>query len=164
MLDRRIGLSGAKAFQDLVPTGPTPDAPEASIDAVRCFLLRRLEQASLPPVVVAALDAIEQAHGALSVAGVAARCRISSRHLHRLMRLWVGYGAKRYASVIRFQATLHEMARRPALAAAALASGNGYFDQSHLTLDLTRFGGATPGRLAAAGVADFSKTRCDDLP
>jgi len=29
---------------------------------------------------------------------------------------------------------------------------------------VSRFGGATPGRLAAAGVADFSKTRCNDLP
>jgi hypothetical protein len=80
------------------------------------------------------------------------------------MRIWVGYGPKYYANVIRFQATLHEMEDTPSRTAAALASENGFFDQAHLTLDLGRFAGATPGRLASVGVADFSKTRCDDLP
>jgi hypothetical protein len=80
------------------------------------------------------------------------------------MRVWVGYGPKSYATVIRFQVTLHDMEHAPTRTAAALASENGYFDQAHLTLDLARFAGATPGHLASAGVADFSKTRCDDLP
>jgi hypothetical protein len=52
----------------------------------------------------------------------------------------------------------------PGLPATALASENGFFDQAHLTLDLGRFAGTTPGRLMSVGVADFSKTRCDDLP
>jgi hypothetical protein len=80
------------------------------------------------------------------------------------MRVWVGYGAKRYANIVRFQATLHAIDRTPRHPAAALATENGYFDQAHLALDLVRFGGATPSRLASASVADFSKTRCDDLP
>ena len=80
------------------------------------------------------------------------------------MRDWVGYGPKSYANVIRFQSTLHEMEHVPRRTAAALAAGNGYFDQAHLTLDVSRFAGATPARLASEGVADFSKTRCDDLP
>jgi hypothetical protein len=46
---------------------------------------------------------------------------------------------------------------------APLASDNGYFDQAHLTLDVARLAGATPGRLASATVADFSKTRCEDI-
>jgi hypothetical protein len=46
----------------------------------------------------------------------------------------------------------------------ATAESNGYFDQAHLTLDLARFGGDTPRRLTSSAVADFSKTRCDDLP
>jgi hypothetical protein len=80
------------------------------------------------------------------------------------MCTWVGYGPKSYASIIRFQSTLHGMDRSPRAKAAALATDNGYFDQAHLTLDVARFAGATPGRLASVGVADFSKTRCDDLP
>lgn len=80
------------------------------------------------------------------------------------MRVWVGYGPKRYAEIIRFQSTLHEMDDKPDRPVATLASENGFFDQAHLTLDVARFAGATPKHLATVGVSDFSKTRCDDLP
>jgi len=88
---------------------------------------------------------------------------VSPRHLNRLMRTWVGYGAKRLANVTRFQQTLTLMKDSPQ-PAAALASETGFSDQSHLALDVGRFAGTTPGHLASTGVADFSKTRCDDLP
>jgi hypothetical protein len=66
--------------------------------------------------------------------------------------------------MVRFQATLKQIEESPARPAAALASETGYFDQSHLTLDLARFAAATPRHLASRCVADFSKTRCDDPP
>jgi AraC-like DNA-binding protein len=163
IVGRRIGLNGTAAFRDLVSEEPRPSTAERYVDVLQRFLLQRLERASLPGSVATALREIEREHGCLRVPDVAARCRVSSRHLHRLMRLWVGYGPKCYANVVRFQATLHEMEHRPGGTAAALASANGYFDQAHLTLELTRLAGATPGRLATKGVADFSKTRCDDL-
>ena len=31
-----------------------------------------------------------------------AGCGVTARHLHRLMRVWVGYGPKRFASSIHF--------------------------------------------------------------
>jgi len=163
LVSRRFPLAGIPAFHDLLSEELDPVTPERCIDVLQRFLLRRLEQASLHGVVGAALREIERAHGCVRVPDVAARCAASVRHLNRLMRLWVGYGPKYYANVIRFQATLHEMEHTPTPTAAALASDNGYFDQAHLTLDLARFGGATPGQMAASGVADFSKTRCDDL-
>jgi AraC-like DNA-binding protein len=155
LVDRRIAL-------DAVPT-PQP-TPERCIDVLQQFLLQRLANAKLHDVVTAARDLIEREHGNVRAADVAARCGVSARHLHRLMRTWIGYGPKVYATVIRFQATLHEIENTPRRPAADLASHNGYFDQAHLTLDVARFAGATPGRLASTGVADFSKTRCDDLP
>jgi AraC-like DNA-binding protein len=164
IVDRRIALNGIAAFHDLVSRELHPHTPERCIDVLQRFLLQRLEHASLHNTVATALREIEREHGCVRVPDLAARCRVSSRHLNRLMRIWVGYGAKGYANVIRFQATLHEMDDTPGRTAAALASENGYFDQAHLTLDLVRFAGATPGRLASTGVADFSKTRCDDLP
>jgi AraC-like DNA-binding protein len=164
IVGRRIGLSGVAAFRDLVADDLTPYTPERCIDVLQRFLLRRLKQAAFNGTVASALHEIEREHGSLRVPDLAARCRVSSRHLHRLMRRWVGYGPKYYASVIRFQATLHEMDDTPGRTAAALASENGFFDQAHLTTALSRFAGATPGRLASAGVADFSKTRCNDLP
>jgi AraC-like DNA-binding protein len=164
LVGRRVGLSGTAPFDELAAGDLAPWPPERCIDALQRFLLRRLEHACLHRTVATALHEIERQHGGVRVPDLAARCGVSSRHLHRLMRTWVGYGPKYYASIIRFQATLHDMEGTPGRTAAALATENGFFDQAHLTVDVSRFGGATPGRLAAAGVADFSKTRCDDLP
>jgi methylphosphotriester-DNA--protein-cysteine methyltransferase len=115
-------------------------------------------------VVASALRSIAQKSGCVSVDDVAAGCGVSSRHLHRLMRLWTGCGPKRYASIVRFQSTLGQMAEAPAQPAAALAHDVGYFDQAHLSAHVGRFAGETPGDLRSTGVSDFSKTRCDDLP
>ena len=164
MVGRRVGLNAVAGFRDLVTDELRPVTPERCIDVLQRFLLRRLERATINSTVSAAVQEIERERGSVRVPDLAARCRVSSRHLHRLMRMWVGYGPKYYATVIRFQATLHEMEDVPRRTAAALASENGFFDQAHLALDTGRFAGATPGRLASVGVADFSKTRCDDLP
>jgi AraC-like DNA-binding protein len=164
MVGRRIAVSDMPAFRDLVEEPLRPLTPERCIDVLQRFLVQRLADASLHSVVTAALDEINREHGCVRASDVAARCHVSSRHLHRLMCDWVGYGPKCYANVIRFQSTLHEMERVPRRTAATLATDNGYFDQAHLTLDASRFAGDTPARLASVGVADFSKTRCDDLP
>ena len=115
-------------------------------------------------MVAAALREIDREHGCLPVAHVAARCGVSARHLDRLMRLWVGYGPKRYASIVRFQSTLDQMQQEPGRSVAFIAAETGFFDQAHLTVNVARFAGATPGHLLSGGVSDFSKTRCDDLP
>ena len=164
IVGRRIALNEVAAFRDLVAETPCPLTPERCIDVLQRFLVQRLADARLHRVVANALHEIEHAHGCILATDVAARCRVSSRHLHRLMRTWVGYGPKSYANIIRFQTTLHSMEHAPRPTAAALATDNGYFDQAHLTLDVARFAGATPGRLASVGASDFSKTRCDDLP
>ena len=166
IVGRRIALNEVAAFRGLVAESPRahPLTPEHCIDVLQRFLVQRLADARLHCVVADALHEIEHAHGCILATDVAARCRVSPRHLHRLMRTWVGYGPKSYANIIRFQTTLHSMEHVPSPTAAVLATDNGYFDQAHLTLDVARFAGATPGRLASVGVPDFSKTRCDDLP
>ena len=141
---------------------PSPHTPMGCIDALQRFLIERLEDANVHRVVAAATREIERAHGCLQVAQTAARCGVSRRHLNRLMRTWVGYGPKRFASIVRFQETLNQMERSPGRSAATLASETGFFDQAHLTTTLTRFAGATPRHLASSSVAEFSKTRCDD--
>jgi AraC-like DNA-binding protein len=162
MVDRRIGLSGCAAFHELVSIDSSEHTPAQCIDALQRFLIGRLENANLHAVVATALAEIDREHGCLPVADIAARCGVSERHLNRLMHLWVGYGPKRYAGIVRFQATLMQMEHAPQQSVAGLASESGYFDQAHLTVDLARFAGATPGHLISRGVSDFSKTRCDD--
>jgi AraC-like DNA-binding protein len=161
---RRINLSETEGFYELVSGEPSLRTPAQCIDVLQRFLIPRLLDANVHAIVATAIHEIEREHGCSRVADIAARCSVSLRHLNRLMRVWVGYGPKRYASIVRFQQSLKQMEQLPRRSGADLASRTGYFDQAHLTLDLTRFAGATPGRLTATCVADFSKTRCDDLP
>jgi methylphosphotriester-DNA--protein-cysteine methyltransferase len=162
MVGRNVRLSDVQTFHELVAARPSPRTPMESIDVLQRFLIRRLQEAKVHGVVTTAIREIEREHGCLQVAQIAARCEVSPRHLNRLMRLWVGYGAKRFASIVRFQETLNQMDHSPGRSAATLASENGFFDQAHLTTDLTRFAGATPRHLASTAMAEFSKTRCDD--
>ena len=164
MMDRRIALRQCTVFRELASIDPPPRNPAQCIDALQRFLIHRLQHTSVHAVVAAALREIDREHGGLPVADVAARCGVSARHLDRLMRLWVGYAPKRYASIVRFQSTLDQMQQEPGRSVAFLAAETGFFDQAHLTVNVARFAGATPGHLLSAGVSDFSKTRCDDLP
>ena len=161
MVDRRIPLQDCAVFRELVSLEPVPHTATQWIAALQRLLIDRLEGAVLHPVVASALAEIHAEHGLISVADVAARCETSERHLGRLMRDWIGYGPKRYAGIVRFQATLAHMERAPALPAATLATQIGYFDQAHMSVDVGRYAGATPGHLKSSHVADFSKTRCD---
>jgi methylphosphotriester-DNA--protein-cysteine methyltransferase len=153
-------LSGP-AFAALASDACSSRTPQQNIDILQRFLIDRLAGARVNGVVAAALDAIQRAHGCFRVADVAAACGVSERHLNRLMRTWIGYSPKRFGRVVRFQETLKEMEHAPVLSGAALASQAGYFDQAHLTLDMTQLAGATPRQVASRSVSDFYKTRCD---
>jgi AraC-like DNA-binding protein len=163
LVDRRIDLANVMSCRDLIAVEPRPRTPAEHIATLEQFLIGRLEHAVVHPAVASVLAALEQRRGDLQASELAARCGVGPRQLNRLMRRWVGYGSKRLATIVRFQATLHEMeqsARRPV---ASLAMENGYFDQSHLTHDTVRFSGDTPGDLVPRAMTDFSKTRCDEL-
>jgi AraC-like DNA-binding protein len=161
MVDRRAPLSDYAAFRELASIDPAPCTSAEWVAALQGFLIDRLAGTSIHPLVARALAEIHAEHGCVSVTDVAVRCGAGERHLARLMRDWVGYGPKRYAGIVRFQSTLAQMERAPQLPVAMLATETGYFDQSHLTVDVARYAGATPGRLISDGVSDFSKTRCD---
>lgn len=161
IVDRRVQLGDEGAFDELMTIDPVPRTATAWVEALQDFLIARLAGTSIHPLVARVLEDIHAAQGRVCVAEVAARCGATERHLSRLMRDWIGYGPKRYAAIVRFQSALAQMEHAPEVAVAALATDTGYFDQSHLTLEMTRYTGATPGRLMAQHVSDFYKTRCD---
>jgi AraC-like DNA-binding protein len=163
MVNRRIDLSRYAAFRELASIDLSEHTSAQCIDTLQRFLINRLEKSNVHYAVAAALAEIDGEYGSQRVADIAARCGVSERHLNRLMHQWVGYGPKRYANIVRFQATLMQMEQTPEQPVALLASGSGYFDQAHLTVDVGRFAGATPGHLMSHDMSDFSKTRCDDL-
>jgi len=161
MVDRRVHISEYAAFRELASIEPAPRTSSEWIATLQDFLIDRLEGTNIHPIVARALAEIHEVHGCVSVADVAVRCGASERHLGRLMREWIGYGPKRYAGMVRFQSALAQMERAPGQPVAMLAAESGYYDQSHLTVDVARYAGVTPRRLISERVSDFSKTRCD---
>jgi AraC-like DNA-binding protein len=164
MLGGRIVASTVPALRELVADSAAAKTPMECIDVLERFLIQRLRNASVHEVVARALREIEQDNGCAHIGDLPARCQISARHLNRLMHVWIGFSAKSIASIVRFQAALKEIEHAPEQSGAALAIETGYFDQAHLTANLSRFAGATPRQLASRHVSDFYKTRCDDLP
>jgi methylphosphotriester-DNA--protein-cysteine methyltransferase len=160
IVGRHVRLSGC-----LSPAADADDAAAVTatqrVESLQRFLIERLTNASVHQVVARAVATIDRTRGLARVTDIAAACDVSPRHLNRLMRVWIGYGPKRLCRIVRFQSTLHQMEASPRESAAALASGRGFFDQAHLTLDVARLAGATPHDLTSRHTADFYKTRCD---
>ena len=161
LIDQRVCLSDHDTFHELTSIEPVPTTPMQWVAKLQEFLSSRLTGSSVHPLVTKVLDEIHAEHGSVAVAAMAARHRVSDRHLNRLMRDWVGFGTKRYANIVRFQSTLAQMESARELPVAVLATDAGYFDQSHFNVDVARYAGATPGNLIAEHVSDFSKTHCD---
>lgn len=78
---------------------------------------------------------------------VAATLGVTGRHLRRIVLAEVGLAPKVYQQVVRLQRFVRAVDDGEPLAAAAAAAG--YADQPHLTRDVRRFSGLTPGRLAS---------------
>ena len=66
----------------------------------------------------------------------------------RHVRARTGLAPKRYASLQRFSEALRHLARDEA-GFAQIAAEVGYSDQAHMTVDLARHAGVSPGRFRA---------------
>lgn len=123
----------------------------ARIAHLERFLLGTLDQAHSRTPAFRALDfalrrLLARPHNG-TLAAVAAECGISTRHLQRLFRSYVGMSPVHFLKVVRLQRSLAGLHRSPdSLTAVAYASG--YFDQSHFIRDFKAFTGLTPSQYA----------------
>ena len=78
---------------------------------------------------------------------LARRIGISERHLHRRFVASVGYSPKTFQRIVRFQKllALAEAGSPTPLGDVSLAAG--YADQAHMTREVVKFAGVTPGAL-----------------
>jgi AraC-like DNA-binding protein len=88
------------------------------------------------------------AGGAATIAARAAAAGISPRTMLRHVRARTGLAPKRYASLQRFSQALRHLALDQA-GFAQIAAEVGYSDQAHMTVDLARHAGVSPGRFRA---------------
>lgn len=86
--------------------------------------------------------------GRRSVAGLSDTLGLSERQLLRRFDVAVGYGPKTLHRVLRFRQLMRRVAAAgPAADLADLAVGAGYADQAHMTREVTRLAGRSPGNL-----------------
>jgi AraC-like DNA-binding protein len=84
----------------------------------------------------------------IRIASLAATAGVAPRTLQRHFRKRTGLAPKRYAAVQRFSGALQQVALGGG-SLADIASEAGYCDQAHLTTDLCRHAGLSPGRFRA---------------
>jgi methylphosphotriester-DNA--protein-cysteine methyltransferase len=76
------------------------------------------------------------------------------------LKTWIGLPPKRVARVIRLQAFSQHAETSSEKKPTETALELGYFDQAHMSNEVARLAGASPGAIFTRRVADFSKTRC----
>jgi AraC-like DNA-binding protein len=125
------------------------DSAIASLRRLESALVARLERRDAPrvdPRVTAAVHRLISTDGNARIDDVAARAGTSARHLERLFQQQVGTSPKRFARVLRFQATAGRVLSAPETALAEVSAESGYFDQAHMIRDFVTFAGQTPGQ------------------
>lgn len=86
-----------------------------------------------------------------SLVALAAASGMSRRQLERLCRTHVGVSPAHFAMIRRCHRALGMLSQAPDQSLASIAASAGYADQSHLTRELRRFTGLTPGALRRDG-------------
>lgn len=130
-----------------------PD-PAPALDALLCdWLAGRTPRPMRLDGALALLGSPDAPRG---VAALATRLNLSRRQLERDFLEWVGVPPKVFMGIRRSQRAMALLGGRPNAAPLAdIALAAGYADQSHMTRELKRYLGVTPGapRLAAHDVA-----------
>ncbi|WP_454042549.1 helix-turn-helix domain-containing protein [Cellulosimicrobium sp. Marseille-Q8652] len=101
----------------------------------------------VPPWVAWMWRQIRASGGRARIADLVEQTGWSHRHVATVFAQNVGVTPKQAAGVVRFERASADLGRLPLAEIAAL---HGYADQSHLTRDVVRYSGDTPGALVAA--------------
>lgn len=119
--------------------------------AVERFLIDRLGMAAfVPPEVDWAWQAIRRSCGEVRVGRLVAETGWSHRHFVRQFRRHTGLAPKAAGQLVRLSAALQALQHEEAISLAELAVRSGYHDQAHMSRDVRRRVGATPGQLMTA--------------
>ena len=122
---------------------------EASRRMLSALLARRPTGALMDPTAPAILNALSRDDDAtLRLPALAANLGLAERTLRRRCEIAFGYGPKTLDRILRFQRFLRLLRRTPEPRLAELAAACGFADQAHLTREVGRLGGLTPGGFA----------------
>jgi AraC-like DNA-binding protein len=167
-------VDGNVALDDVLPGARVAAARDALLEsrtdaervaAIEALLYERLPMARRDPLVARGISLLGERVAAKpseepTVRALSRVLDLGERQLERRFRAQVGVGPKRLESLMRFHRLASLYAPMPREAAlegsdapqpafrslAELSALGGYFDESHLSRELRRFAGTTPGR------------------
>ena len=118
---------------------------------VERFLIGQLAiEALVPPEVSWAWQALRRSGGEVRVGRLVSETGWSHRHFVRQFRRHTGLAPKAAGQLIRLSAALQALQHEESTSLAELAVRLGYHDQAHMTREVSRGVGATPGQLMTA--------------
>ncbi len=103
-----------------------------------------------------AIEMIMHHEGNISIGTIGKALHISERHLLRTFTKEVGISPKLYASIVRFNRACGFLEKHPNMKVQDMVYQFGYYDQSHLIKDFTRFSGKNPADYFK-DLSDFNK-------
>ncbi len=151
-------LLGQAAARQLIEGLQTVNSWEAGFRLLDAMLLRRMTVAPDFDLAAAretswALRQLQQSHGRMTVASLAAELGCSRKLLATRFHEHVGLTPKSVARILRFRHALDLIDAVPANW-SAIAQDAGYFDQAHFANDFRRLTGRTPGDYLADRLPD----------
>lgn len=112
------------------------------IKIVERFLLAQLKDIETDKLIVEAVKLIYQTNGSIRITELSEKLFISQSPLEKRFRKVVGTTAKKFASIVRFNAVLNDLKNTKSL--TEICYENHFFDQAHFIKDFKQFTGDTP--------------------
>jgi len=112
------------------------------IKIVEQFLVSQLKDIQTDKLIVEAVKLIYQSNGTIRIKDLNEKLFISQSPFEKRFRKVVGTTAKKFASIVRFNAVLDNMNKTKTL--TEICYENNFFDQAHFIKDFKQFTGDTP--------------------
>ncbi|MEQ1799958.1 MAG: helix-turn-helix transcriptional regulator [Lacibacter sp.] len=112
------------------------------IKIVEQFLLSQLKDIHADKLIVEAVKLIYQSNGTIRIKELNEKLLISQSPFEKRFRKVVGTTPKKFASIVRFNTVLDNLANSKSL--TEICYENNFFDQAHFIKDFKQFTGATP--------------------
>lgn len=112
------------------------------IKVVEQFLISQLKDIETDKLIVEAVKLIYQSNGTIRIKELNKKLFISQSPFEKRFRKVVGTTAKKFASIVRFNAVLDDLHETKTL--TEICYENNFFDQAHFIKDFKQFTGDTP--------------------
>jgi AraC-like DNA-binding protein len=108
------------------------------------FLQAINKNPNLDPLIVQAVQYINNQDGILSIESLLKTLTVNERTLERKFKLHVGITPKRFVDVVRLTSSAKRMQRITGRQLTSVAYESGYFDQAHFIKEFKKYTGITP--------------------